>query len=81
MFECEYVIIYFCVLLVVYTQGPVAQALFLGDQSMFNTTRDDCVWKRGNERDHCPDEDISMTLYTSNKTGTKSKVMFFFISQ
>lgn len=55
------------------SQGPVAQALFLGDQTLFNTTRDDCVWKRGNDRDHCPDEDISMTLYTSSKTKTKVK--------
>lgn len=52
--------------------GPLAQALFLGDQSMFNTTRDDCIWKRGNDRDQCPDKDITMTLYTSRRT--KSKV-------
>lgn len=57
--------------LVVASQGPVAQALFLGDQNLFNTTRDDCVWKRGNDRDHCPDEDISMILYTSKKTKLK----------
>lgn len=59
--------------IVVMSQGPVAQALFLGDQTLFNTTRDDCVWKRGNDRDSCPDEDISMTLYTSTKTKTKVK--------
>lgn len=61
-------------LTVVASQGPVAQALFLGDQSLFNSTRDDCVWKRGNDRDHCPDDDISMILYTPQKT--KLKVNF-----
>lgn len=52
-------------------QGPVAQALFLGDQTLFNSTRDDCIWKRGNDRDHCPDADITMTLYTSEKSKLK----------
>lgn len=58
----------------VYTQGIVGQALFLGDSTLFNTTRDDCIWKRGNERDQCPDEDITMTLYPANWTTSKSKV-------
>lgn len=60
-------------MLVAYAQGIVAQALFLGDQSMFNTTRDDCVWKRGYDRDHCPDPEITMTLYTPDNAKLKVK--------
>lgn len=55
-------------------QGPIAQALFLGDQTLFNTTRDDCVWKRGNDRDHCPDPDITMILYPPKKSQAKVTV-------
>lgn len=66
------IIIIICI--VIDAQGPVATALFLGDQSLFNTTRDDCVWRRGNDRDQCPDPDISMTLYPSKNSGPKSKV-------
>lgn len=55
-------------------QGIVAQALFLGDASQFNSTRDDCLWKRGNERDTCPDKDIRMILYTSFPNSIRSVV-------
>lgn len=47
-------------------QGIIAQALFLGDQTQFNASRDDCIWKRGNERDECQDEDINVYLYTED---------------
>lgn len=59
---------------VIDAQGPVATALFLGDQTLFNTTRDDCVWRRGNDRDQCPDPDITMTLYPPKNSRPKSKV-------
>lgn len=55
-------------------QGPIAQALFLGDQSLFNTTREDCIWKRGSDRDPCPDADISMILYPPKNGLAKVKV-------
>lgn len=63
------------ILTIVYAQaqGPLAQALFLGDASLHNTTRDDCFWKRTN--DQCPDENITMTLYTSSPTKKKIKVI------
>lgn len=73
----HYLIVFFLMrfvlffLLVASAQGPLGQALFLGDSNMFNTTRDDCIWKRGYDRDHCPDPDISMTLFTSNKAKLK----------
>lgn len=60
--------------IVINAQGPVAQALFLGDPALFNTTREDCVWKRGNDKDHCPDPDITMTLFPSKNSHAKSKV-------
>lgn len=55
-------------------QGPVATALFLGDPALFNTTREDCLWKRGNDRDQCPDPDITMTLFPPKNSHAKSKV-------
>lgn len=59
---------------VIDAQGPVATALFLGDPALFNTTREDCVWKRGNDRDQCPDPDITMTLFQPKKLNARSKV-------
>lgn len=50
-------------------QNIINQALFLGNPSVFNTTRDDCKWKYGNERDTCPDPDINVILYTSSNNG------------
>lgn len=55
-------------------QHLLAQALYLGDPDSFNTTREDCVWKRGNGQDVCPDEDISIYLYTSGIVKDKFKV-------
>ncbi|XP_040172037.1 phospholipase A1-like isoform X1 [Anopheles arabiensis] len=54
-------------------QHLLAQALYLGDPDSFNTTREDCVWKRGNGQDVCPDEDISIYLYTSGIVKDKFK--------
>ncbi|XP_055683716.1 phospholipase A1 member A-like isoform X2 [Lutzomyia longipalpis] len=47
-------------------QGIIAQALFLGDPTMYNNTMENCIWKRGNDRDQCPDPDMNMILYTNN---------------
>uniref|UniRef100_A0A182TC75 Lipase domain-containing protein n=1 Tax=Anopheles maculatus TaxID=74869 RepID=A0A182TC75_9DIPT len=55
-------------------QHLLAQALYLGDPDSFNSTREDCVWKRGNGQDVCPDEDISIYLYTSGIVKDKFKV-------
>lgn len=59
---------------VIDAQGLVATALFLGDQSLFNTTRDDCIWRRSNDRDQCPDPDITMTLFSAKISRPKLKV-------
>jgi hypothetical protein len=50
-------------------QNIINQALYLGSPTSFNTTRDDCKWKHGNERDICPDPDINVILYTSTDQG------------
>lgn len=59
---------------VIDAQGPVATALFLGDPALFNTTREDCIWRRGNDRDQCPDPDVMMTLFPPKKLNARSKV-------
>lgn len=56
------------------------QALFLNDPTQFNTTREDCIWKRGNERDQCPDEDITMILYTAKKTKVKVRLFIYLLN-
>lgn len=55
-------------------QGVFVSALFLGEPNLFNTTRDDCYWKRGNERDRCPDKDIRMILFTGNNPPRRTEV-------
>lgn len=60
--------------IVIDAQGPVATALFLGDPALFNTTREDCIWKHGNDRDQCPDADITMYLFPPKKLNVRSKV-------
>lgn len=55
-------------------QRIIQQALYLGDMNNFNSTREDCVWKRGNELyDNCPDPDIKLLLYTQFN-GTRNLV-------
>lgn len=50
------------------------QALYMGDPTLFNTTRDDCMWKRGADRDTCPDKDIRLILYTAAPNSKRSVV-------
>lgn len=56
-------------------QNIINQALYLGNPSVFNTTRDDCVWKLGNERDICPDPDIKVIMYTSFNGKNHAKLL------
>ncbi|XP_070506808.1 phospholipase A1-like [Chironomus tepperi] len=57
-------------------QNIINQALYLGNPSVFNTTRDDCIWKHGNERDICPDPDIKVIMYTSFNGKNHAKLLF-----
>ncbi|XP_047120616.1 phospholipase A1-like [Schistocerca piceifrons] len=45
--------------------GALEQALLLGLNSTDEFTFRDCVWRRGGDRDACPDPDIHLYLYTS----------------
>lgn len=54
-------------------QNIISQALYLGNPTAFNTTRDDCKWKYGNERDICPDPDINIIMYTRSGVNGKNR--------
>ncbi|XP_055918918.1 lipase member I-like isoform X2 [Eupeodes corollae] len=56
------------------SQRVILQSLYLGDSANFNTSREDCVWKRGNDLyDKCPDPDINLYLYTK-LNGTRQQL-------
>lgn len=39
---------------------------------MSNNTLDDCIWRRGNDKDSCPDPEVRVILYTgSGSTQTR----------
>ena len=43
-------------------RGPIEDAIQSGAAA--NYSREDCTWRRGNDRDLCPDPDIYIYLYT-----------------
>ncbi|XP_054260508.1 uncharacterized protein LOC128985151 [Macrosteles quadrilineatus] len=49
------------------SERPLQQALLLG-MSQQNMSREDCIWRRGGERDQCPDPNIFYYLYIPNRT-------------
>ncbi|XP_055541428.1 phospholipase A1 member A-like isoform X1 [Wyeomyia smithii] len=58
----------------VQAQHLLAQALYLGDPDAFNTTKEDCVWKREGADNLCPDPAIRIIMYTSGIV--KDKLVF-----
>lgn len=50
-------------------QNVINNALYLNAPNAFNSTKEDCKWKHGNERDICPDPDINVIMYTSSSDG------------
>ncbi|XP_046664744.1 phospholipase A1 VesT1.02-like [Homalodisca vitripennis] len=50
----------------VVAEGPLHHALSLG-MIGHNLTREDCIWRRGGDRDHCPDPNIFYYLYTPGR--------------
>lgn len=62
-------------------QVAINNALYLGAPQVFNTTKDDCIWKRGPEKDECPDPNISIILYTSDDYIYKSLVRKKYINK
>ncbi|XP_012272394.1 phospholipase A1 [Orussus abietinus] len=43
-------------------RGPIQDAIQSGAAADYN--REDCVWRRGNDRDSCPDPDVHVYLHT-----------------
>lgn len=57
------------------TIKPINNALYLGTPEVFNTTFDDCIWKRLDEiKEICTDEDVSIIMYTSGEHVYKTLV-------
>lgn len=46
-------------------EGPIKDAIESGAAAEYN--KDDCVWRRGNDRDACPDPDVRVYLYTPGR--------------
>lgn len=47
---------------------PIQTALYLGNPENFNTTYEDCIWKRLDEaKEKCDDEDVAIVMYTSGE--------------
>ncbi|XP_066593763.1 phospholipase A1 VesT1.02 [Prorops nasuta] len=47
------------------SRGPITDAINSGAAAEYN--KEDCIWRRGNDRDLCPDPDIKIYLYTPGK--------------
>lgn len=45
--------------------GPIREAIQNGIAGQYN--RENCVWRRGHDRDSCPDPDVHVFLYTENR--------------
>ncbi|XP_076176043.1 phospholipase A1 [Ptiloglossa arizonensis] len=45
--------------------GPIQEAIQNGIAAQYN--REKCIWRRGNDRDSCPDPDVRIFLYTSDR--------------
>lgn len=45
--------------------GPIREAIQNGIATQFK--RENCVWRRGNDRDSCPDPDVRVFLYTYDR--------------
>ncbi|XP_034945415.1 phospholipase A1 member A-like [Chelonus insularis] len=48
-----------------FAKGPIQDAIESGMASEFN--KDECLWRRNDNRDPCPDPDIHIYLYTPGK--------------
>lgn len=43
-------------------RGPIQEAIQSGAAADYN--KDDCTWRRGNDRDSCPDPDVHVYLHS-----------------
>lgn len=46
-------------------RGPIRDAIESGAAADYN--KENCVWRRGNDRDICPDPDVHVYLYTPGR--------------
>ena len=46
-------------------RGPIQEAIQNGVAAQYD--RKDCIWRRGNDKDSCPDPDVKVYLYTSDR--------------
>lgn len=46
-------------------EGPIRDAIESGTAAEY--IKDACVWRRGNDRDVCPDPDVHVYLYTPGR--------------
>jgi len=46
-------------------EGPIRDAIESGAVAEYN--KHDCIWRRGNDRDACPDPDVHVYLYTPDR--------------
>ncbi|XP_001607221.2 phospholipase A1 [Nasonia vitripennis] len=49
-------------LMTVESRGPIQDAINSGAADAYD--KDNCTWRRGNDRDSCPDPDVHLYLYT-----------------
>lgn len=47
------------------SRGPIQEAIESGAASEYN--KENCTWRRGNDRDSCPDPDVHIYLYTPGR--------------
>lgn len=47
-------------------EGPIRDAIESGAAAEYN--KEDCVWRRGNDRDDCPDPDVRVYLYAPGRS-------------
>lgn len=52
-------------LLSVAALGPIQEAINSGAAAEYD--KDNCTWRRGNEKDSCPDPDVHIYLYTPGR--------------
>lgn len=45
--------------------GPIQEAIQNGVAARYN--KENCIWRRGNDKDSCPDPDVRIYLYANDK--------------
>ncbi|CAH2234764.1 jg25976 [Pararge aegeria aegeria] len=67
------IVLAICICAIVAQRKPIKEALFL-NTDVFNSTMEDCVWRR--EREPCPDPNVTLNLYTEAEPFKKEVDLF-----